>query len=92
MRAAENSPDGFVYAAVDQLQHDLKTPLTTIYARAYLLGRAIRRAPSLADDERGQMLEGVLAIETAVRAMSAVVETIASPSPDGLAPPPEGDH
>jgi signal transduction histidine kinase len=82
MPAADKAPDGFVYNAVDQLRHDLKTPLTTIYARAYLLGRAIRRSPSLSDEERGTMLERVAAIETAVRDMSALIDAISLPSRD----------
>ena len=76
MRAADDSPDGFVYDAVDQLKHDLKTPLTTISVRAYLLGRAIRRAPSLTDAERGTILEGVVAIETAVRTVTARIDAM----------------
>ena len=76
MPAADDSPDGFVYDAVDQLRHDLKSPLTTIYARAHLLGRAIRRAPGLSDAEQALMLEGVAAIEVAVRSMVAVVDSI----------------
>ena len=76
MCAAEDSPDGIGSDAVDRLQHDLKTPLTTIYARAHLLGRQIRRAPSLADDERGKMLAGVTAIETAVRAMTELIDAM----------------
>ena len=76
MPAADDASDGFVYDAADQLRHDLKTPLTTIYARAYLLGRAIRRAPSLADEERMTMLAGIATIETAVRTMSAVIDAM----------------
>ena len=83
MPAADKAPDGFAYDAFDQLRHDLKTPLTTIYARAYLLGRAIRRSPSLSDEERGTMLERVAAIETAVRTMTALVDAIGLPSGDG---------
>ena len=30
MPAADASPDGIVYDPLDQLRHDLKTPLTTI--------------------------------------------------------------
>ena len=55
MPDGDDAPDEFVYDAADQLCHDLKTPLTAIYARAYLLARAIRRAPSLADEERVTM-------------------------------------
>jgi signal transduction histidine kinase len=76
MPAADDSPDGFVYDAADQLRHDLKTPLTAIYARAYLVARAIRRAPSLTDKERVTMLAGITAIETAVRTMSAVIDAM----------------
>ena len=54
MPVADDIPDGSVDDAADQLKHDLKTPLTTIYSRAYLLGRAARRAPSLPDEERGK--------------------------------------
>ena len=68
MCAADDSPGAFVSDAVDQLKHDLKSPLTTISGHAQLLGRAIRRAPSLTDEERGKMLEGVAAIATAIQA------------------------
>ena len=76
MPAADDAPDEFVYTPADQLRHDLKSPLTTIYARAYLLGRAIRRAPSLSDEDRTRMLAGVTAIEAAVREMVTVVDGI----------------
>ena len=49
-------------------------PLTTIYARAQFLARAIRRSPSLTDEERGRMLAGITAIETAVREHGAVID------------------
>ena len=86
MPEADESPDGFVYDAADQLRHDLKSPLTTIRGRAYLLARAVRRAPSLTEDERTRMLAGVAAIETAVEAMVAVIDAIDSdtnPEPPG---------
>jgi signal transduction histidine kinase len=66
---AERPPD-----PLDRLRHDLRTPLTTIRGRAYLLARAIRRAPSLTDEERTRMLAGVAAIETAVTTMAAVID------------------
>ena len=81
MPAADDSPDGFVYNAADQLRHDLKTPLTTIYARAYLLARAIRRAPSLAEEERRMMLAGIASIETAVRTMTACIDAMGDEAP-----------
>ncbi len=61
---------------LDRLRHDLRSPLTTIRGRAYLLARAVRRAPSLSDEERTRMLAGVAAIETAVAAMVVVIEGI----------------
>ena len=61
---------------LDRLRHDLRSPLTTIRGRAYLLARAVRRAPSLTEDERTGMLAGVAAIEAAVAAMVVVIEGI----------------
>ena len=62
--------------ALDQLRHDLKTPLTTIRARSQLLGRAIRRSPSLTDDERARMLETLATIDEAVRTMVTVIDAM----------------
>jgi signal transduction histidine kinase len=76
MHAADNTGDGYRLDPLDQLRHDLRSPLTTIRGRAYLLARAVRRAPSLADDERTRMLDGVAAIETAVAAMVAIIDGI----------------
>jgi len=76
MPAADDAPGGFVYTPLDQLRHDLKTPLTTISGHAQLLGRAIRRSPSLTDDERARMLAKVAAIEAAVREMVTAVDDI----------------
>ena len=61
---------------LDRLRHDLRSPLTTIRGRAYLLAQAVRRAPSLPEDERARLLTGVAAIETAVATMVAVIEGI----------------
>ena len=60
----------------DQLRHDLKTPLTTIHGRAQLLARSVRRSPSLSDEERARMLEGLVTIEVAVRVMVTVIEAM----------------
>ena len=76
MSAADDASDGINNAPLDQLRHDLKTPLTTIHGRAQLLGRAIRRSPSLTDDERARMLAEVVAIETAVRAMVPLIDSM----------------
>jgi signal transduction histidine kinase len=76
MPEADDSPDGGVYDAADQLRHDLFTPLTTISARAQLLARDIRRSPTLAEEERTRVLVGITAIATAVATMSAVIDAI----------------
>jgi signal transduction histidine kinase len=76
MPAADDAPDGLRYGPLDQLRHDLKTPLTAIYARAQLLARSIRRSPSVTDEERKTMLAGITAIETAVRTMSALIDAM----------------
>ncbi len=70
---------------LDRLRHDLRSPLTTIRGRAYLLARAVRRAPSLSEDERTRMLAGVAAIEAAVATMVTVIAGI-----DGDREPPGG--
>jgi signal transduction histidine kinase len=86
MHAEDEANAGRPLDPLDQLRHDLRSPLTTIRGRAYLLARAVRRAPSLTDGERTGMLTGVEAIETAVAAMVAVIDGIAddraSPSND----------
>ena len=64
------------YDPGDQLRHDLKTPLTTISGHAQLLARAIRRSPSLADNERGRLLAGLAEIETRVREMVALIDAM----------------
>ena len=75
--------------ALDQLRHDLKTPLTTIHARAQLLGRAIRRSPSLTDDEQARMLESLATIDEAVRTMVTVIDAMGRDGADG--PPDSAD-
>lgn len=60
----------------DQLRHDLKTPLTTISGHAQLLGRAIRRSPSLTDEERARMVASLATIEEAVRVMVTSIEAM----------------
>jgi signal transduction histidine kinase len=68
---------------LDQLRHDLKTPLTTISGHAQLLGRVIRRSPSLTDAEQARMLRSLATIEQAVRAMVRVIDTMADDGADG---------
>jgi signal transduction histidine kinase len=77
MHAEDEANAGRPLNSLDRLRHDLRSPLTTIRGRAYLLARAVRRAPSLTEEERTGMLTGVAAIETAVAAMVAVIDGIA---------------
>ena len=76
MRTADDAPDGCVYDAIDQLRHDLISPLTSICARAYLLGRTVQRAPELSETQRARCLEEVAAIERAVHEMVTVVDGV----------------
>ena len=88
MHGADDSPDGFVYDAADQLRHDLLSPLTTISARTQLLARDLRRSPSLAEDERGKMLASLTAIETEVQTLCAVIDAMG----DGRPAPTPGER
>ena len=83
MSAAHDGSDGINSAPLDQLRHDLKTPLTTIHGRAQLLERAIRRSPSLPEDERARMLAAVVTIEAAVRVMVPLIDSIGKAGHDG---------
>jgi hypothetical protein len=84
MHAEDKTQAGRPLDPLDQFRHDLRSPLTTIRGRAYLLARAVRRAPSLTEEERSRMLAGVEAIETAVAAMVIVIEGLDDrPSPGG---------
>jgi signal transduction histidine kinase len=59
-----------------QLRHDLKTPLTTIRSRAYLLARTVRGSRSLTEEEQSRILEGLAAIDAAVVAMVVIIDDI----------------
>ena len=83
MSAADDAPDEFIYGPFDQLRHDLKSPLTTIHGRAQLLGRAIRRSPSLPEDEQARMLAALVAIEAAVRAMVPLIDSLSDTGAEG---------
>ena len=74
----------------DQLRHDLKTPLTTISGHAQLLRRVVRRAPSLPDDERVRMLEGLALIEATVRAMVTTIDALGREDTHGSLDPSPG--
>jgi K+-sensing histidine kinase KdpD len=77
----DTSPDG-AYDAHDQLRHDLKTPLTTILARAHLLARGVQRSPSLSEEERGKMLAGLTSIAEAVQQLVTVIDGMQPREPD----------
>jgi K+-sensing histidine kinase KdpD len=76
MSPGDDTPCDQSHNSLDQLRHDLKTPLTTIHGRAQLLTRAVRGSPSLADEERTRMLEGLATIETEVRALAAMIDAM----------------
>jgi hypothetical protein len=78
MAPADDGPPADPRAPLDRLRHDLLTPLTVIRGRAYLLGRAVRRSPTLADGERGRLLAELAAIDAAVAALVAVVDEAGS--------------
>ena len=92
MQAEDGTQAGHSLDPLDLLRHNLRSPLTTIRARAYLLARAVRRAPSLTEEERTRMLAGVAAIEAAVAAMVIVIEGLdderSSPGGDTTTDPP----
>ena len=70
--------------ARDQLAHDLKGSLATIYGRAQLLTRTVRRAETLADGDRLRMVHGLAAIEAEVKIMVARLDTLSClPRDDG---------
>jgi signal transduction histidine kinase len=83
MSAADDAPGGPPHGPHARLRHDLKSPLTTIYARAQLLARSIRRSPSLTDEERTRMLAGITAIEVALREMDTVIEGMSNAGDEG---------
>jgi signal transduction histidine kinase len=74
-RPANRYPDGSA-EALAQLHHELKTPLTVIAGRAYLLARAIQRSPALTEEERAGMLAGLAIIDGAVLTLVAVINAI----------------
>jgi K+-sensing histidine kinase KdpD len=78
MSPQDDLPPDRSHHSLDQLRHDLKTPLTTIHGRAQLLTRAVRRSPSLAEEERIKMLEGLATIEAAVLALAAMIDAMDS--------------
>ncbi len=76
MSLVDETPPERVHDSLDELRHELKTPLTTIHGRAQLLTRAVRRSPSLTEAERTQMLDALTTIEGTVRTMVTVIDDL----------------
>ena len=76
MSLVDETPPERVHDSLDELRHELKTPLTTIHGRAQLLTRAVRRSPSLTEAERTEMLDALTTIEGTVRTMVTVIDDL----------------
>ena len=76
MSLGDDTPPDGSHDPLDQLRHDLKTPLVTIHARAQLLTRSIQRSPSLTDEERVRVLAGLTSIAVAVQEMVTLIDGI----------------
>lgn len=88
MSFGDDSPPDRASDRHDRLRHDLKTPLTVAHARAQVVARLVRRSPALTEPEREAMLDGLAAIEQAVRAMVPLIDGIgADPSTRDPGPP-----
>ena len=74
MSEKDDTPPDVVDDLLDQLRHDLKTPLTSIHGRAQLLARSIQRSSSLDDDERMRLLAGLTSIAVAVQEMVTLID------------------
>jgi signal transduction histidine kinase len=83
MVTGPGAQDGYPLNAIDQLRHDLKSPLTTIYGRAQLLSRTVQRSPSLSDEERAKMLAGLSVIESSVQRLVSVIDGLSRERSDG---------
>ena len=83
MTAADDARGGLTHDSLDQLRHDLKTPLTAISGRTQLMKRGVRRSLSLPDEERTRMLEELAVIEAAVREMVTLIDDIGRTSREG---------
>jgi signal transduction histidine kinase len=83
MVTGPGAQDGYPLNAFDQLRHDLKSPLTTIYGRAQLMTRTIQRSPTLSVEEREKLLSGLAVIESSVQRLVSVIDGMnTAQSPD----------
>jgi signal transduction histidine kinase len=84
MVTGPGAQDGYPLNAFDQLRHDLKSPLTTIYGRAQLMSRTVQRSPSLSEAEREKLLSGLEVIESSVQRLVSVIDGMSNDLlPDG---------
>ena len=81
MVTGPGAQDGYPLNALDQLRHDLKSPLTTIYGRAQLMARTVQRSPSLSDEERVKLLAGLAVIESSVQRLVSVIDGMSNDQP-----------
>jgi nitrogen-specific signal transduction histidine kinase len=73
--------DGYPLNAVDQLRHDLKSPLTTIYGRAQLMTRTVQRSTTVSEEERAKLLAGLTVIESSVQRLVSVIDGMNTAQP-----------
>src|SRR3954469_17814611 len=81
MVSEPGTQDGYPLNAFDQLRHDLKSPLTTIYGRAQLMARTVQRSPTLSDEERTKLLAGLAMIESSVQQLVSVIDGMSNGQP-----------
>jgi signal transduction histidine kinase len=81
MVTGPGAQDGYPLNAFDQLRHDLKSPLTTIYGRAQLMARTVQRSPSLGEEEREKLLSGLAVIESSVQRLVSVIDGMSQDRP-----------
>jgi signal transduction histidine kinase len=83
MRPLDDPPGAAHRDERDRLQHELNTPLTTIWGRAQLLQRHIERAAGLTTGERAMMLAELAIMSTAVRVLTARIAALGHHRPAG---------
>lgn len=81
MPPADEALDGRHDEPLDQLRHDLLTPVTVISARVGMMERTVRRSASMTDAERGRLLVDAAAIQAAVLAVCAAVDGMGGSPP-----------
>lgn len=72
---------------VQQLRHELNTPLTVVHARAQLLQRWLDRHPALPEQDRQYLAESLTRIVQASGRMGTVIEEWSRPARPSSARP-----